>query len=442
MHKVIRMIINKVGIDLNVGYTMMYRISSILCGALLIILIPIYFSTEEQGFYYTFSSLIALQIFFELGFNFVVTQIVSHEMPYVLVTREGVMSGDIAHVSRLKSLFRFILKWYGLTSFLFFIVVAPAGYFFIKKNDSILSGDWPSAWFLLAFFSSLSLFFSPVLAFFEGMGRVGDVAKLRLTQTIISLSAIIIALNLKFGLFIAPLGVAFSTLVLLIWLYQNKQWMFSLVEGECKNSIRWAREIFPFQYRIAISWASGYFIFQLYVPMVFLYRGVEEAGRVGFAISVFSGISTFSLSWINANLPKMAGMVAAKVDRCVLNAFFKKLLLKSSMTFLVVWVGVVFVRVYAATFNISISAKLPTLKLLIVLGAIFFVQQVIGGLAIYVRSHKEEPFMINAVVTGVFIFCSLYAGLHYSLLSGLCLCFLSVLISLVWVWTIFKSYYQ
>lgn len=438
----IKAFVNRMGIDFHVGYTMMYRMCSILSGTLLVLLIPFYLSAEEQGFYYTFTSLIGLQIFFELGLNFVVIQLVSHEMPYISMALDGALSGNAENVARLRSLFRFLLKWYVIAALFFLALVAPAGYLFMHSHTPVTANYWPYAWFLLVFFSYVSLCISPILSFFEGMGRVGDVAKLRLIQALIGLFVVAIAFHLNFGLFVAPLATLSALCVLFFWLKENKLWLLHLFIGDVEKSVNWGSEIFPFQYRIAISWLSGYFIFQAFVPMVFYYQGVVSAGKVGLAISIFSGISTFSLSWISANMPKMARMIASDVEKKALNSFFNKLLLRSALTFLFVWLGVCFVLTYIFNLNISISEKLPSIKILLVLGAIFFLQQVFGGLAIYVRSHKQEPFTLNAIVTGILIIGSLYLGLKKSLIMGLYFCLASVLCSLVWGYFIFRSYYN
>ena len=41
--------------------------------------------------------------------------------------------------------------------------------------------------------------------------------------------------------------------------------------------VAWRREILPFQWRISVSWMSGYFIFQLFTPMLFTNQGAVAA---------------------------------------------------------------------------------------------------------------------------------------------------------------------
>jgi len=43
------------------------------------VVIARFLTPSEQGYYYTFNSLVALQIVFELGFSFVILQLAAHE---------------------------------------------------------------------------------------------------------------------------------------------------------------------------------------------------------------------------------------------------------------------------------------------------------------------------------------------------------------------------
>lgn len=50
-------------IDYHVGVTLLLRLWTIAAGGLLIILIPLFLTASEQGYFFTFASLIAMQVF-------------------------------------------------------------------------------------------------------------------------------------------------------------------------------------------------------------------------------------------------------------------------------------------------------------------------------------------------------------------------------------------
>ena len=59
----------KMGVNRPVFYTLVGRGWSLLSGPITILLLTTFFSPKVQGYYYTFGSVLALQVFLELGFS-------------------------------------------------------------------------------------------------------------------------------------------------------------------------------------------------------------------------------------------------------------------------------------------------------------------------------------------------------------------------------------
>ena len=76
-------ILNTLGIDGAILYTIFARVIQASGGIITVFLIARFLSKEEQGFYYTFVSVLAIQIFFELGLGGILTQFVAHEMAHI-----------------------------------------------------------------------------------------------------------------------------------------------------------------------------------------------------------------------------------------------------------------------------------------------------------------------------------------------------------------------
>lgn len=73
------------GLDRAVAFTVLARGWSSLAGVGTLTLIAHFLSPAEQGYYYTFYSLVALQIVFELGFSVVILQTASHEAAHLTI---------------------------------------------------------------------------------------------------------------------------------------------------------------------------------------------------------------------------------------------------------------------------------------------------------------------------------------------------------------------
>src|ERR1035441_4566872 len=67
------------GLDRAVGFTVLARFWGSAAGLVTVLLIARFLSPAEQGYYYTFGSLVAMQMIFELGFSFVILQLASQE---------------------------------------------------------------------------------------------------------------------------------------------------------------------------------------------------------------------------------------------------------------------------------------------------------------------------------------------------------------------------
>lgn len=103
----IKRIVTKIGIDKSILYTSSARVIQALGGVVAILFVARYLTGVEQGFYYTFGSIVAIQIFFELGLNGIITQYVAHERAHLEWKDSITLTGDPKHLSRLSSLLHF-----------------------------------------------------------------------------------------------------------------------------------------------------------------------------------------------------------------------------------------------------------------------------------------------------------------------------------------------
>ena len=112
------------GLDRAIGFTVLGRFWGSAAGLVTLTLIARFLSPAEQGYYYTFGSLVALQIVFELGFSFVILQLASHERAQLTISNDYEITGDpIAH-ARLASVIQKSVRWYSVAAV--FMAVLPS----------------------------------------------------------------------------------------------------------------------------------------------------------------------------------------------------------------------------------------------------------------------------------------------------------------------------
>src|ERR1700730_1246249 len=173
------------GIDRAIGFTVLGRFWSSAAGLVTVALIARFLSPAEQGYYYTFGSLIALQIVFELGFSYVILQMASHERAHLTISAANKISGDpIAH-DRLASVLQKTVRWYSGAALFLVISLAFAGsHFFSAHQQSAHPVDWRLPWYFAAVAASLTFQLDPIISFMEGCGYVARIARLRFAQAV------------------------------------------------------------------------------------------------------------------------------------------------------------------------------------------------------------------------------------------------------------------
>src|SRR5271170_748687 len=195
------------GIDRAIAWTVAGRFWSMGAGVGTVLLIARFLTPAQQGYYYTFSSLVALQVFFELGFSFVVLQLASHERASLVISEDGPVIGDRVSQARLASILQTSLRWYSAMAFLMACTLLPAGLYFFHRQDHRLSTPvgWQAPWCIMALAASFNLLVDPVFSFFEGCGLVSKVAHMRFGQSVLGSLLAWTALISGHGLFAPPM---------------------------------------------------------------------------------------------------------------------------------------------------------------------------------------------------------------------------------------------
>lgn len=403
------------GIDKAIAYVLMAKGWSILSGILILLLISKFLTPEEQGYYFTFVSVLGLQVLFELGFGTVVIQFISHEMPFLRCDRTrrgGGISGVEYNILRLSSIVKLIIKWYLFVGLALLLVVLPFGLYFFANKSEVTSWHsfytahtiWVGPWLTLILSAVLSLLVTPIISIAEGCGLVSEVSRVRLIQSIITSIMAVVLIYSGFGLYSVAAPLLSLFLVGSVWIYRCFINVITelLVNYEGKESVSWRKEIFPVQWRIAISWLSGYFIFQLFTPVAFKIYGAEFAGKLGMSINITNLLLNLSLSWIMTKMPKFGNLIAQR-DYQTLNAifistfkqsaFFLSVLILSSLAFF-------FVSNWLDAFYMTrmLEMKLYFMMCLTTVGS-----HIIACQATYVRAHKIELYMLHSVITAALI---------------------------------------
>lgn len=397
------------GVDRAISYGVLAKIWGAVSGLITILVIAGTFSKEQQGFYYTISSLLALQIFFELGLMTVIAQFASHEFVSLSWGSRGVVQGDPVALERFLDLTCKTTKWFGVASVLMVAVLVPLGLMFLDNSGSgAVDFSWRWPWIFAVLGTALNLFVTPFFAVIMGSGDVVTVNHRGLIGAVVGSCAAWLVMALHGGLY-AVAAVAFGNLAI-SWPYLVKYkpdllrqvWSGIIKTKGGANSERcvsWWGEVWPMQWKIALSWISGYFVFQLFNLVLFQYHGAVVAGQMGMTLSASNALLGACITWMTVKTPEF-GKLIAKREWGVLDQLFYHVLRQSTVVATVgailCWAAIWLTQTY---WQIG-QRFIPASQAGILFGTVV-IQTIITGLAVYLRAHKEEPLLVVSVVAAL-----------------------------------------
>lgn len=437
----------KMGVDKAILYTLLSRGLQISTALFTIFFIAKNLSADEQGFYYTFGSITALQVFFELGMTYIVTQFVAHDVSHLKLDENFKLIGEKKYRSRLSSLLRFCSKWYLIFGGIILAVLVIVGGIFFNRYSAEHKGvDWFLPWILLAIGSALNFLAAPILSFIEGLGKVKEVAQIRFIQQFLHPIVVWGGLSIGSKLYVSGVDAILRIIVVMIIIFKSPFFRIlkNIWEDEGDEKIIYMKEVFPLQWKIAVSWISGYFIFQIFNPILFAVEGPKVAGQMGMTLAALNGIQALAQSWINTKVPRMSGFIAQKDFKSLDNLFNKtfKQMVSIGTLILICFVSVVyFIQHYDINFlGIEIGDRFIPIIPLCLISAALWTLLPISAWALYLRCHKQEPMLVYQIFAGVS--CGLSAVIFGNLygLYGMVIGFAAIrIVSIIWVYKIFTT---
>jgi len=393
----------KFGLDQTVILIFLTRTLQSLSGVVTLIFIVKYFSPETQGLYYTFSSILALQMLFELALSTVVVSLVSHQWSKLeLEVDSGKVIGDPNSLSRLGQFFRFFLKWYTAVAFIFVLGVGVAGHVFFAQSNSI-DISWQYPWWVAVVLTAVQLLLMPFLSTLEGCNQVININRFRLFQVVLDALCIWCLLVVGAGLWIVAGSLLVKISVTLLLLLRNYYHFFQSIFTKIgPDRISWSKEIWPLQWRLGVQGLVHYLAFSLFTPVMFHYWGPKVAGQMGMTLQIIGVVQMIGMAWIQAKIPTF-GMLAAKREYSELDfIWFKALKLSVSFTVagsIVMWLS--FLALSKTDSDLALRILDPFSSALFL--TTYALLQIGNCQAAYLRAYAREPFLVLGLSSGILI---------------------------------------
>jgi hypothetical protein len=406
---IVRKLRQMIGIDRAVGFALLGRSWSALAGIATLGFLVHFLTPKQQGYYSTFGSFMALQVFFELGLSLVLMQFASHERAGLEWTPQRTLEGDPVAKARLSSLLRRGMLWYGLMSLAVLALIYPVGMVYFRHyGQGGVPVDWQGPWLFLSVAVSGGLLFTPLWAVLEGSGLVAEVVAAQFVGAVLNSLLFWLMLFRHWGLYAAPIGGIASSLWVVGWLVARQRGFLWNLWRAAKPGVEvsWREEIWPFQWKIALSWLSGYFIFRTFNLILFAalgpVAGPVAAGQMGVSLSVTTAISAIALGWVATKAAPFGSLVARR-DWAQMDRMFFPCLWQSTTALVLGETAFWLLRLGLHHVHNRVDGRLlAPLPLALLMGATV-VSHIAAAQAIYLRAHKQEPFLIPSLLGGVLV---------------------------------------
>jgi O-antigen/teichoic acid export membrane protein len=378
-----------------------------------VIVIMANFTSDLQGYYYTFTSVLALSVFVELGFSKIITYFAAHEWAKLSFDPNGRIIGDADALSRLVSLGQATCRWYLVGGIVVIFGIGAAGYVFFLKSPNV-GIAWASPWFALCLVSGINFALMPVWSLLEGCNQVAQIYLFRMVGVALTVLSVWAAIYLGAGLWTGSISIT----VLLIWsaifCWRYRRFIEPFLRRPTGPRVSWWGEIWQVQWRTALSYMSGYFTAQAFTPILFYFHGPIVAGQFGMTFSVICAVGTFSAMWSAPRGPEFAMMIARKEYKAMdqlLYRILKVALVVSLLAGLCIWSLIYVLNMMNHPFTVRLLP--PGTVAILLLGII--VANVLTPASVYLRAHKREPFVVISLAYGVLVgLFSLVLGIRFS----------------------------
>lgn len=163
----------------------------------------------------------------------------------------------------------------------------------------------------------------------------------------------------------------------------------------------WWPEFSSLIWRYAVSWCSGYFIFQLFTPLAFHFHGAEFAGKIGISIAMWTAGFNVASSWLTAVTPRL-NILIAEQKWLELDQLFNRSLARCMGTMLIGG-SFFFIIEFILQDKVDFFKRLLPPISMAILFFCWIGQAYVNGLAVYLRAHKKEPLMQLSFYSAIYV---------------------------------------
>ena len=373
-------------------YGMAGRLWLVLAGPVTIIFLAVYFTPDAQGYFVTFIYLAGARAVAELGLGQVIIVKVAHL--YSSTTKH-----DDAVAPRVAGFIRFTAKWFACAGFVVGALLCLGGTALLGAGNGLPMAEWLLPWVALSWLVGIDVALSGLLYPLEGARLVESVYFCRMMRSFVN--SLVLWLSIVFGFQLWSISIAlFCNLV---WtacfiFFRGKLVVAALRFDTAVVKIDWFSEVFPAQWRVALSSFAEYVSLYTVVPLMYVMHGAVIAGQFGITWQLALAVSSIAGAIVFTRFPEFSRLAGARSIR-ELDSLLLSTSLISMAICLLGALGVGLIVLFLQETHLPIASRLLPFNdvALILLGILIWHFNL--AIVAYLRAHGGDPYL-PASLTG------------------------------------------
>jgi hypothetical protein len=287
-------------------YGIIGRLWLVLTGPLTIVVLAVNFTPSVQGYFFTFMSLAAARTVAEFGLGQVLIVKVAQLWPSTINPADGIPP-------RVAGLIRFAAKWFAGAGLVVGALLCVGGTVLLGTDNNLPTAEWLPPWVALSWLVGLDVALSGLLFPLEGAGQVRSVYFCRMVRSFVTSVVLWLFIMLGLQLWSISIALACSLVWTAFFLFsEGKLVVGALRRGASVAKIDWLSEVFPAQWRLALSSLAEYVSFCTVVPLVYAMHGAVIAGQVGVTLQLAVAVSSIAGAIVYTRFPEFSRLAATR----------------------------------------------------------------------------------------------------------------------------------
>jgi hypothetical protein len=380
-------------------YGMIGRLWLILTGPVTIVVLAVYLTPYAQGYFFTFISLAAARTVAELGLGQAIIVKMAQLCPATADPADAVPP-------RAAGLIRFAAMWFAGAGFVVGALLCLGGTVLLGAGDGLPTAEWLPPWIALSWLVGIDVALSGLLFPLEGVGQVRSVYFCRMVRSIVNSVVLWLLILLGLQLWSISIALACNLAWTTYFLFsRGKLVVAALRPGAAVAKINWLSEVFPAQWRLALSSLAEYVSFNTVIPLMYVMHGAVIAGQLGVTWQLAFAVHSTAGAIVATRFPEFSRLAGARFIRELDGLFFSTSLISMALCALgALGFGVGVLLLEKAGLEIA-TRLLPFDQVVILLiGMLFWHSNL--TIVSYLRAHGGDPYLPASLGGAVLLFAA------------------------------------